>query len=73
MDPEVEERYARLAERTHRPKSFYLRRAVEEAIGRFEQEQDDAAAILEVVAQWRRGERDTYSVQEVRERLGLDS
>lgn len=73
LAPEIEERYRRLAERTHRPQSFYLRRALEESIGRLEAEEADAEELQAIVRQWRAGERKTYSLAEVREELGLDS
>jgi RHH-type transcriptional regulator, rel operon repressor / antitoxin RelB len=64
LEPELEQRLAKLASKTGRSKSFYAK----EAIRRYVEDQEDilmADAVLE------RNER-TFSTEEVRRELGLD-
>lgn len=68
LSPELEERYNHLAEQTNRPRSFYMRRALEEAIERLEWEYQ----ILHDVEEWNAGRLKTYTLEEVAEHCGLD-
>ncbi len=63
LEPELEERLAKLASRTGRSKSFYAK----EAIRRYVEDQED---ILMADAVLKRNEP-TFSTEEVRRELGL--
>lgn len=67
LEPSIEERYRRLAENTGRSQSFYMRLALEKEIDELEGIYD----ILQVAEDIRSGKEETYSLSEVRERLGL--
>lgn len=64
LEPELEDRLAKLASRTGRSKSFYAK----EAIRRYVDDQED---ILMADAVLKRNEP-TFSTEEVRRELGLD-
>ena len=64
---ELNERYSRLARETGRPRSFYLNKALQEAIDRLEYEY----GILKDIEDYRTGKLETYSVDEVRAHCGL--
>lgn len=61
LPKDLEERLARVAKQTGRPKSFYLRSLLEENIERLEWE----AELQQKVADIRAGRRQTYTVDEV--------
>ena len=63
LDKDLEDRYARLAQRTHRSRSYYYKLALAEAIDRLEYENE----LLMEAADYRAGKTD-----EVGEMLGLD-
>lgn len=65
---ELYDRYARLAERTGRTRTYYLTEALEDSIDRLEREYE----ILKDVEDYRAGRLTTYSLSEVGEMLGLD-
>lgn len=68
VDEGLIQRYSELAERTNRPRSFYVNLALEEAI-------DDLEFIYDLKQQsedWRAGRLETYSLDEVRAHCGLD-
>lgn len=69
LDEALEERYARLAEKTGRSRSYYYKEALAEAIDRLEYEN----ALLMDAADYRAGRVKTYSLAEVGEILGLDN
>lgn len=69
LDPEIEERYSKLADRTGRSKSFYIREALVESIDRLEHDYD----ILADVEAYRKGKLKTYTAEEVACELGLDA
>lgn len=68
LNPKIEERYTLLANGTGRSKSFYITRALEDSIDRLEYEY----GILQDVEDYRAGRLDTYTLDEVRARHGLD-
>lgn len=67
MDPEVEERYSRLAKNTGRTRTYYLNKALEDSIDQLEYEY----GILKDIEDYRAGRLETYSIDEVREHCGL--
>ncbi|WP_108848990.1 DUF6290 family protein [Dietzia lutea] len=67
LPKDLEERLARVAKGTGRPKSHYLRSLLEENIERLEWE----AKLEEKVADIRAGRRRTYSLDEVEAELDL--
>lgn len=67
LPKELEERLARVAKGTGRPKSHYLRSLLEENIERLEWE----AELEQKVADIRAGRRRTYTHEEVKRELGL--
>ena len=69
LDPETEERLARLAEHTGRSRAFYLKKAVEKALPQLEWEYD----LMQRVSDVRAGIAQTYTLDEVRKQLELDS
>jgi RHH-type transcriptional regulator, rel operon repressor / antitoxin RelB len=68
LTPELESRLDRLAEKTGRPKGFYLQEALENAI----EDLEDYYSAEEVLRRVRSGQEETYSSAEVRRELGLD-
>lgn len=68
LPKELEERLARVAKGTGRPKSFYLRSLLEEHIEQLEWE----AELEQKVADIRAGRRRTYTHEEVKRELGLE-
>lgn len=68
LPEDLSERYARLAERTGRTKTFYMTEALAESIDRLEYEY----GILKDVEDYRAGRLKTYTIDEVREHCGLD-
>lgn len=67
LTPELEDRYARLAQRTGRSKAYYIKEALEESIDRLEYENE---LLMDAVA-YRAGRLKTYSLDEVEARYGL--
>lgn len=61
---ELEERLASLASKTHRSKSYYVKRAIEE----FLEDQEDYLEALAVLE--KKGK--TYTLDEVKKELGID-
>ena len=68
LPKDLEERLARVAARTGRPKSYYLRSLLEENLDRLEWEAD----LEQKVADIRAGRRRTYSLDEVEAELDLE-
>jgi len=69
LDRETEERLILLAERTGRSRAFYLKKAVEKALPQLEWEYD----LMQRVSDVRAGKAETYTLDEVRKQLELDS
>lgn len=67
LEPELAERYKRLAADTGRTQSYYIRQALENEIDELEWTYD----ILRTAEEVRSGKQRTYSVAEVRGELGL--
>ncbi len=67
LEPELEERYRKLAETTGRSQAYYIRQALEKEIDELEWTYD----ILRVSEDVKAGKEPTYSLAEVREHLGL--
>ena len=63
----LEKRLDALVARTHRSKSYYLRRALETYIEDYE----DYLLALEVKKRVDAGQEKTYTLEEVKEKLGL--
>lgn len=61
-------RYDRLAEATRRSREFLMNEALEQSIDKLEYE----FGLLKTVEDYRAGKLETYSLDEVREALGLD-
>lgn len=65
----LDQRLGQLAEKTHRPKSYYVKEALQAYLDAYETE---LAAIAEYEEQVRKGTLKTYSLEEVMSRLKLD-
>lgn len=61
-------RYDRLVEATRRSREFLMNEALEQSIDKLEYE----FGLLKTVEDYRAGKLETYSLDEVREALGLD-
>lgn len=68
LPAEVDQRLERLAAETHRSKSFYLRELVLSGLDRLEWEY----SVAQRGADLRAGRRNTVSLDEVEENLGVD-
>lgn len=68
LDKALEDRYARLAVKTGRSRSYYYKEALEDAIDRLEYENE----LLMDAADYRAGGMRAYKLDEVGEMLGLD-
>ncbi|MBP3883621.1 MAG: antitoxin [Olsenella sp.] len=68
MPEDLSRRYGELAKSTGRTKTFYMLKALSEAIDRLEYEY----GILQQVEDYRAGALKTYTLDEVGELLGLD-
>lgn len=68
LDDRLEARYARLAQKTGRSRSYYYKEALEEAIDRLEYENE----LLMDAANYRAGRARAYTLDEVGEMLELD-
>ena len=68
LDEQLEARYARLAQKTGRSRSYYYQEALEEAIDRLEYENE----LLMDAADYRAGRTRAYTLDEVGEMLELD-
>lgn len=68
LSEDLAARYDRLAKETGRTKTFLMAKALEESIDRLEYE----FSILKDIEDYRAGRLETYSLDEVREMLGLD-
>ena len=64
---ELNERYAALAEKTARTRSYYMIEALTDSIDQLEYEY----GILKDIEDCRAGKMETYSIDEVREHCGL--
>ena len=60
-------RLATLSEKTHRPKSFYIK----EALARYMEDMEDLYLAENTLARVRAGEERTYTLAEVEAKLGL--
>ena len=60
-------RLANLSEKTHRPKSFYIK----EALARYFEDMEDLYLAESAMARIRSGEERTYTLDEVEAKLGL--
>lgn len=69
LAPEIEERLNNLVARTGRSKAFYLRELIESGLDQIEYEY----SILQDVSDYRAGKLKTYSLDEVKQRYGLDN
>jgi RHH-type rel operon transcriptional repressor/antitoxin RelB len=67
LPADVNERLDRLAEETHRPKSFYLRELVTSGLDRLEWEYSVAQRAQDV----RAGRRETVPLEDVERELGM--
>lgn len=68
VSQELLARYDRLAETTGRSREFLMNEALEHSIDKLEYE----FGLLKTVEDYRAGKLETYSLDEVREALGLD-
>ena len=68
LRPDLEERLTRLAEETHRSKSFYITQAVDEYIDHLEY----VYSLRQQVEDYRAGKLKTYTLDEMIERYDLD-
>ncbi len=68
VSQELLARYDRLAETTGRSREFLMNEALEQSIDKLEYE----FGLLKTVEDYRAGKLETYSLDEVREALGLD-
>ena len=64
----LDQRLGQLAEKTHRPKSFYVKEALQAYLDAYE---ETYTAIANYEEQVRKGTLVTYSMEEVMERLKL--
>lgn len=69
LSDELEQRLDALAERTHRPKSFYLREAIERALPQLEYEH----TLVQRAADVRGGRVQTIPLEDLVTDLGLES
>lgn len=67
VSQELLARYDRLAETTGRSREFLMNEAIEQSIDKLEYE----FGLLKTVEDYRAGKLETYSLDEVREALGL--
>ena len=67
LPEDLEKRLEALAARTHRSKSYYLKRALETYIEDYE----DYLMALEVKKRMDAGQEKTYTLEEVKKKLGL--
>lgn len=67
LPKELSERYSRLAETTGRTRSYYITKALENAIDEFEHE----AKLIKIVEDYRAGRLKTITLEELKESLGL--
>lgn len=68
LRPELEERLSNLAARTGRTKAYYLREIIEQGI----EDMEDYYLAADVLERVRKGDEDTFSLDEVRKDLGLE-
>lgn len=68
LRPELEERLNNLAARTGRTKAYYLREIIEQGI----EDMEDYYLAADVLERVRKGDEDTFSLDEVRKDLGLE-
>jgi RHH-type transcriptional regulator, rel operon repressor / antitoxin RelB len=66
LPEKLEQRLNKLADETHRTRSYYVKRALEE----FLQDQEDYLIALSRSEKVKRGER-TYTLEEAKKKLGL--
>ena len=67
LPKELSERYSRLAETTGRTRSYYITKALENAIDEFEHE----AELIKMVEDYQAGRLETITLDELKENLGL--
>lgn len=68
LSPELNERLTALAARTHRSKSFYMTKALEDYL----ENQESYLLALEAYNEYLASGKKSYTSEEVREKLGLD-
>jgi RHH-type transcriptional regulator, rel operon repressor / antitoxin RelB len=68
LSESTEQRLNKLAEETHRPKSFYVREAIERSLDEIE---DIYLAQIRIES-LRAGQSKTYTLEEVEKELGLE-
>lgn len=69
LSKELEERLSNLAKITHRPKSFYVKDALQTYLDEYE---EDLKAIADYEKQRREGTLETYSLEEIKKLHNLD-
>lgn len=69
LRPELEERLSNLAARTGRTKAYYLREIIEQGI----EDMEDYYLAADVLERVRKGDEDTFSLDEVRKRAASES
>ena len=69
LSESTEQRLNKLAEETHRPKSFYVREAIERSLDEIE---DIYLAQIRIES-LRAGQSKTYTLEEVEKELGLEN
>jgi RHH-type rel operon transcriptional repressor/antitoxin RelB len=68
LSPELEQRLNTLAQETHRSKSFYIAKALEE----FLDDQEDYLLATQTLERVKAGQEKTYSLSELAQELNLD-
>ena len=69
LNPELEERLGRLAEKTGRTKTFYAREAIEQHL----EDLEDYYLAADVLERVRKGKEKVHSAADLRKDLGLDN
>lgn len=69
LSESTEQRLSKLAKETHRPKSFYVREAIERSLDEIE---DIYLAQIRIES-LRAGQSKTYTLEEVEKELGLEN
>lgn len=67
LPEDLQKRLEALAARTHRSKSYYLKRA----LGTYIEDYEDYLMALEVKKRMNAGQEKTYTLEEVKKKLGL--
>lgn len=66
-NPDIEERYSRLAKNTGRTRTYYLNKALEDSIDQLEYE----SQILQSLEDYKAGRVEAYTLEESRAHCGL--